>query len=39
MTTNLWIGKEGAAVEVDLAARERELMKHKKGLMGFRYIG
>jgi len=32
MTTNLWIGKEGAAVEVELAAEERELMKHREGL-------
>lgn len=32
MTTNRWIGKEGAAVEVKQAARERELMKHREGL-------
>ena len=32
MTTNLWIGKEGAAVEVELATSERELMKHREGL-------
>ena len=32
MTTNLWIGKEGAAVEVELATSERERMKHREGL-------
>ena len=32
MTTNLWIRKEGAAVEVELAARERKLVKHREGL-------
>ena len=32
MTTNLWISKEGAAVEVELIAEERELMKHREGL-------
>jgi len=32
MTTNLWIGKEGAAIEVELTAKGRELMKHREGL-------
>uniref|UniRef100_A0A8C4PZT6 Reverse transcriptase/retrotransposon-derived protein RNase H-like domain-containing protein n=1 Tax=Eptatretus burgeri TaxID=7764 RepID=A0A8C4PZT6_EPTBU len=32
MTTALWIGKEGAAMEVELTAKERELMKHREGL-------